>query len=303
MPNKYNELLGLIDTWVGEDVHDFKRMSLDVEASLSSASNAEFVEIVKQIGIIPEKYEHDSTHEKLYAKMSDCVISIIFKNLGFQTIVLTERADAADVTGKSIFHGYEFVADAKVFRLSRTAKNQKDFKIQSMNHWKGDANFAVLVAPFYQYPNTSSQIFKQVLDTGVALSSFEHLLFLLTHNIKETKDISLRPMFEYPKKVARAVSAANAKKAKNVFDGLDNSICKISRVAKKDLLAFKKRFMTSFVSQRAKEEKEYWLCEIEKIKQLTLEEARTALIESKKILSKINSIEEFIVKTKKGKAS
>jgi len=298
MSNKYNELLGLIDTWVGEEIHDFKRMSKDVESSLSSATNDEFIEIVKQIGIIPEKYDHDSTHEKLYAKMSDCVIALIFNNLGFQTVVLTERADAADVTGKSVFHGYDFVADAKVFRLSRTAKNQKDFKIPSMSHWKKDSDYAMLVAPYYQYPNTSSQIYKQVLDTGVALSSFEHLLFLLTNNIKETKDISLRSLFEYPKKISKKITTADAKKAKNIFDGLDTATCMVAEKKVNDLIAFKNLFMDSFVSLRAKEEKAYWLNEIEKINKLSLQEARDALIENKKIKSKINSIEAFIVKPK-----
>lgn len=298
MSQKYNELLGLIDTWVGEDVHDFKQMSKDVEASLSTASNHEFIEIVTQIGIIPEKYDHDSTHEKLYAKMSDCVIALIFSRLGFQTIVLAERADAADVTAKSVFHGYEFVADAKVFRLSRTAKNQKDFKITSMSHWKKDADYAVVVAPYYQYPNTSSQIYKQILDTGVAINSFEHLLFLLCNNIKETKQISLRPLFHYPVEVSNKVTAADSKKAKNIFDALDLATCLVAQTKTDELLSFKKKFMTSFVSQRANEEKDYWLNEIVKIQNLTLEDARNALIENKKIHSKIALIESFIVPPK-----
>jgi len=56
--------------------------------------------------------------------------------------------------------------------------------------------------------------------------------------------------------------------------------------------------MTSFVSRRAIEEKDYWLNEIVKIQQLTLEDARSALIENKKIHSKIASIESFIVPPK-----
>jgi type II restriction enzyme len=296
MSNKYNELLGLIDTWVSEEVRDFKRMSKDVGSSLNSANADEFLEIVKQIGIIPEKYDHDSTQEKLYAKMSDCVIATIFEKLGYQTAVLTERADAADVSGKSVFHGYDFVADAKVFRLSRTAKNQKDFKITMMSHWKKDADYAMLIAPFYQYPNTSSQIYKQVLDTGVALNSFEHLLFLLSNNIKETKDISLQSLFQYPKNVAKKVLSADAKKAKNVFDGLDKATCMYSGLKLNDLNNFKALFMDSFVSLRANHEKEFWLNEMEEIQKLSLEEARIALIENKKIRGKISSIEAFIVK-------
>lgn len=295
MSKKYNELLDLIDIWVRHDVRDFKRMSKDVEISLSAASNDEFVEIVREIGIIPEKYDHDSTQEKLYAKMSDCVVATIFKKLGFQTLVLTERADAADVSGKSVFHGYDFVVDAKVFRLSRTAKNQKDFKITSLSHWKKDADYAMLVAPYYQYPNTSSQIYAQVLNTGVALSSFEHLLFLLSNKIKETKDISLRSMFEYPKDVAKRILAADVKKAKNIFDALDKVTCSCSTLKLEALISFKALFMNSFISSRAKQEKEFWENEIQTIQKLSLDEARDALIENKKIRSKIASIQAFIV--------
>jgi type II restriction enzyme len=295
MSKKYNELLSLIDIWVGEEVSDFKRMSKDVETSLSTASNDEFIEIVKQIGIIPEKYDHDSTQEKLYAKMSDCVVATIFNKLGYQTSVLAERSDAADVSGKSIFHGYDFVVDAKVFRLSRTAKNQKDFKITSLNQWKNDADYAMLIAPYYQYPSTSSQIYKQVLETSVSLSSFEHLLFLLTNKVEETKDISLRSMFEYPKDVAKKVLASDVKKAKNIFDGLDKVTCENSKLEMGALSSFKALFMNSFISARAKQEKEYWLNEMQEIEKLSLDEARNALIESKKIRSKIASIQAFIV--------
>jgi type II restriction enzyme len=78
----------------------------------------------------------DSTHEKLYAKMSDCVVAHLFTKLGFETKVLIERADCADVVARNLFHNYSFAADSKVFRLSRTAKNQKDFKVNSMKEWK-----------------------------------------------------------------------------------------------------------------------------------------------------------------------
>ena len=60
--------------------------------------------------------------------------------MGFTSIVLKERANVADV--ECVCNDYSFVADAKAFRLSRTAKNQKDFKVQAMDNWKYGKPFA-----------------------------------------------------------------------------------------------------------------------------------------------------------------
>ncbi|MGN0817326.1 MAG: HindIII family type II restriction endonuclease, partial [Candidatus Coproplasma sp.] len=152
----------------------------------------DFISILSEIGTIPERIEHDSTEEKLYSKATDIVLSRSFFELGLKSKVLSERANSADVLAKSIYHNYSLVGDAKAFRLSRTAKNQKDFKIKSMNDWRGDDNdYAVLVSPYNQYPNTTSQIYSQALTVNVCLLSWEHLYFLLSNNIKETEDCNL----------------------------------------------------------------------------------------------------------------
>jgi len=75
-------------------------------------------------GAIPEIYGHDSSEEKLYSKYTDVVIHEAYSYMGFNSLVLKERADVADV--ECVNNDYSFVADAKAFRLSRTAKNQKD---------------------------------------------------------------------------------------------------------------------------------------------------------------------------------
>ncbi len=56
---------------------------------------------------------------------------------------------------------YSFVADAKAFRLSRTAKNQKDFKVQAMDDWKHSKTYAMVVCPVYQLLTRTSQIYQQ----------------------------------------------------------------------------------------------------------------------------------------------
>lgn len=107
--------------------------------------------------------------------------------LGLKSKAITERADSADVLAKSTFHRYSLVADAKCFRLSRTAKNQKDFKVSTLSNWRGSEHeFAVLVSPYFQYPKEESQIYKLALDSNVCLLSWEHISILLENNISET---------------------------------------------------------------------------------------------------------------------
>lgn len=290
----YNAILSLIDQWVDEGVSDFGSMSADIEGELGKLSRSQLVEVVEQIGVIPEKYEHDSTHEKLYAKMSDCVLSFVFETLGFDSQVLKERGDAADVIARSRFHGYEFVADAKVFRLSRTAKNQKDFKITSMDKWRGDSDYALLVCPIYQYPSSSSAIYAQVLDTGVALTSFEHLLFCLLNGVEESADVPLENLFRYPGTVSTQVSHAERKQARPIFNALNQVVCAAAEKTVDEFSAFLDRCQGT-VSDRARAEKAFWQTEISKIQNMTLEEAREALIDARKIRGKISCIEEYIV--------
>ena len=92
------------------------------------SSTNDFIDILAQIGTIPESIAHDSTEEKLFAKASDAVLARAFRELGLNARVLTERGDSADVIANSPIHGYTLVADAKAFRLSRTAKKSEGFQ-------------------------------------------------------------------------------------------------------------------------------------------------------------------------------
>lgn len=132
---------------------------------------------LRYCGAIPESIRHDSSHEKLYSKYTDFLISQSFTYMGFNSVVLSERADHADVDviGKQ----YDFVADAKAFRLSRTAKNQKDFKIEAMAKWKRERTYALVVAPAYQLPTKNSQIYEQSIRRGVLILSYQHLAVLI----------------------------------------------------------------------------------------------------------------------------
>lgn len=124
-------------------------------------------------GTIPETYGHDSSEEKLYSKYTDALLAVTFRHMGLKSTVLTERADAADVD--CVADGYSFVADAKAFRMSRTAKNQKDFKVEAMAGWKREKPHAVVVCPIYHLPSRNSQIYQQASTRNVAILTYSHL--------------------------------------------------------------------------------------------------------------------------------
>jgi type II restriction enzyme len=112
----------------GHFVNDSSRVENEIIDEVKKSGSQALLDHLRLCTAIPESYDHDSSEEKLYSKYTDALISECFKYLGLNSIVLTERADAADV--EVVCDSYSFVADAKVFRLSRTAKNQKTLKFR-----------------------------------------------------------------------------------------------------------------------------------------------------------------------------
>jgi HindIII restriction endonuclease len=151
-------------------------------------------------GAIPESFDHDSSAEKLYSKYTDILLSLAFQQLGFTSMVFTERSDTADV--ECVSADYSFVADAKAFRLSRTAKNQKDFKIAAMHAWKRGKPFAVVVCPLYQLPTSRSQIYEQASTHSVCILSYSHLIVLIKYAMSSGLDRSRALLCEILESVA-----------------------------------------------------------------------------------------------------
>jgi type II restriction enzyme len=132
---------------------------------------------LRSCGAVPEHYGHDSSEEKLYSKYTDAIISEALTAIGLNSAVINARADSADVQARG--GGYSLVADAKAFRLSRTAKNQKDFKVQAMDGWRNGLDYAVLICPIYQLPSRTSQIYQQAIARNVCILSYAHLAALV----------------------------------------------------------------------------------------------------------------------------
>lgn len=145
-------------------------------------------------GNIPESYGHDTSEEKQYSKYTDALLCFAYKSMGLKSIIISERADVADVEGFG--KDFSFVADAKAFRISRTAKNQKDFKVQAMDKWKHGKKNAMVVSPIYQLPTRTSQIYEQAISRNVCVFSYSHLALLVRYANEVSKAKSESLLFE-----------------------------------------------------------------------------------------------------------
>ena len=81
------------------------------------------------------------------------------------------------------------MGDAKAFRLSRTAKNAKDFKIEALHKWKKGADYACLIGPIYHFLKAKSQVYSQATRFNVALLSYTHLAFLIRNKNFKCEDL------------------------------------------------------------------------------------------------------------------
>lgn len=250
-----------------------------------------FVETLKQIGTIPEFLAHDSTEEKLFSKASDAVLARAFREIGLKATVLKERGDSADVLAESPIHGYTLVADAKAFRMSRTAKNQKDFKVVALSGWRKDSEYAVLCSPYFQYPSKSSQIYSQAIDHNVCLLSWEHLIFLIENGIKESTDLSFSPLWAFCDTYSHEVLHSDMKKC--FIPRFNATLLKLIGLSNELLVNQLKRQIVT-ISERGNQEKLFWQEEIKKIECYSREEAISELIKAKKIHEKIVQIDTYI---------
>ncbi len=235
-------------------------------------------------GAIPEVYGHDSSEEKLYSKYTDVVISKAFETLGFTSIVLKERADTADV--ECVTDKYSFVADAKAFRLSRTAKNQKDFKVQAMDNWKRGKPYATVVCPIYQLPNRTSQIYHQAASRSVCIFSYTHLAVLVRFATTRNKNKSIELMHEIFKTVEALIPSKDAlhywQSVNRLMIDFDKSI--------RNIWTEEKKASTESIYLAKEEALTYLAVERERIMKLSREAAIKEIIKVSKIENKIRTI-------------
>ena len=234
-----------------------------------------------ECGTIPERFDHDSSEEKLWAKYCDILLAHTWTHLAIPAEVLRARGDSADVFGRT--DAYTVVGDAKAFRLSRTAKNQKDFKVQALDDWRKSNTYASLVSPLYQYPKRHSQIYQQAIDRNVTLVSYVHLKFLLDHFAGQ----DLKPLWNV------AGNLPGSKSAVAYWEAIDRMVCQLLGESDGALRDYKTQVIAK-TKELGREGIRYWEARIAAYKKLSQEEAVAQLIKAKKIENKIQTIRRAI---------
>jgi hypothetical protein len=260
-----------------------------IERLYSAISKGVLAEEIVQVGILPEVFDHDSSEEKLWSKFSDVMLADCLNSLGLESQVIRTRGNSADVYSKT--DDYTLVSDAKCFRLSRTAKNQKDFKIKALDDWRREDTFALLVAPLYQYPIDRSQIYPQAITRNVTLLSYTHLRFLLEKGLSGT----LQPLWEIGRTLNKEYSTTEKQTGLAYWEAVDGTMCTLCGVEVSELKNYKQAEIDK-TRELGQEGIRYWQSRIEAFQQLSRDEAIRVLIKSQKIEQKIQTIEKVLLK-------
>lgn len=263
---------------------DTEKLEKELEAELKQHGVLSLIDHLRLCGNIPESYGHDSSEEKLYSKYTDCLLSLTYTTLGLKSLVLKERADAADV--EAFATDYSFVADAKAFRLSRTAKNQKDFKVQAMYSWKRGKPYAMVVCPIYQLPTSSSQIYQQATTQNVCIFTYSHLALLLSYSEIEGQTNAQQLL----KKIFETVQALNpSKNATDYWLAINKVMLAFSKKIQL-LWDIEKGVATESIAVAKDEALTFLAQERENVMRMSHEEALKELVKVHKIESRIKII-------------
>lgn len=258
-----------------------------LEKHLTKITRKQLGENIIECGILPEVFAHDSSEEKLWAKYSDIMHAGALSFMEIPSEVLRARGDAADVFGKS--KAYSIVGDAKTFRLSRSAKNQKDFKVKALDDWRKANNYAVLASPLIQYPQRKSQIYAQAIDRNVTLLSYTHLSFLLDFH----KGQDLRPLWDIGNSLRNLLDEKEHQNSQLYWCEIDKAICRIVDKKIQDLQKYKVLEIGK-TKEIDNEGIVYWQSKIKEYNELPKEEAVRLLIKAEKIEEKIKTIQKAI---------
>lgn len=150
-----------------------------------------------------------------------------------------------------------------------------------------------MIMPFYFVPIINilkSVIFKQSLDNNVSLLSWEHLSFLIKNNIKESMDINLSSIWNFPFIQGKITMISDSEN--NYFEAQNSYIANQTKLSENLLNAFLYQSKKETID-RCDEEKNYWENKKNEIQQYTKEYAIDCLIKSLKINQKIEQIDKY----------
>ena len=256
----------------------------DLRSEIEKDGVVALVDHLRLCGVVPERYGRDSSEEKLYSKYTDAVVSESLTAVGLAGVVLSSRGDAADVEARG--GGYSLVADAKAFRLSRTAKNQKDFKIQALDVWRRELDFAVLVCPIHQLPGRTSQIYQQAVAWNVCILSYAHLAALVglaDRRNAETAAAGLRVVLE------RVALMHPSKSAADYWAGINKALVTVLG-DDVDLWTVEKRASLAGLAAAREEALAYLQGERDRLLRLSHQQALEELVRAKGVDSRIAQV-------------
>ena len=266
---------------------DYNKLSNELRAEIKKDGYQALLDHLRVCGALPEKYGHDSSAEKLYSKYTDAVVSESLVGLGLKSTVIAARADAADVQASA--QDYSLVADAKAFRLSRTAKNQKDFKIQAMDGWRGELDYAVVVCPIYQLPGRTSQIYQQAVARNVCILSYSHLAALVALAMSKNHKTAETGLHNVLKAVATLHPGKNAS---DYWVGINRAL--VSALGTKhDLWITEKKESLEGLALVKQESLKYLRSERNRLLRLSHQEAIDELLNATGLSSRIRQVEQI----------
>lgn len=268
----------------GDFGEDTDRLEKELSDEIRKQGAQSLIDHLRLCGDIPESYGHDSSEEKLYSKYTDSLLSESFRLIGLKSLVLKERADAADV--EAFAKDFSFVADAKSFRLSRTAKNQKDFKVQAMDGWKRGKPYAMVVCPIYQLPNKSSQIYEQASARNVCVFTYSHLAMLIAFAEIAGKLKTEKLLHQ----IFKTIPALNPSKDASVYWLAINRTMLCFSKEIENLWKTEKQAATESIAAAKEDALTFLAQEREKIMRMSYEEALLELVRVHKLENRIRTI-------------
>lgn len=287
MQTPHDLLVEKIASYAANTLMTFDEKSRALEEFISGLNDKDLQVLLSEVGFIPESYEHDSSEEKVYAKAMDIVVAVALRKATYNCVISVERSNTADVIALTdVGTHHKLVLDAKAFRLSRTALNPKDYKIEALDQWRGDADYACLVAPIAGFPQGDSRLFAEAVRYNVTLLTFSHLQFMLEHGVDATE--RLIPLWNAASVVRD--DSGNTPDATQYWASVDRVFCEVLKIDMELWKASRRRYFQSMI-QVADKQIAYYETERAKLDTLTKEELVRIASDALKLDNKISVIQ------------
>lgn len=171
--------------------------------------------------------------------------------------------------------------------------------MSNLSDWRGAENeYAVLVAPYFQYPQNTSQIYSKALENNVCLFTWEHLSILLGRDIKENEHFSLESLWNSSQMIARDKSLSFAHAKSCFLPRIDGYVARKAGMSEEEYLKELSGYKNLIIRQ-GEAEIEFWNNYIAEIRTYSREKAIEELSKAKKLTEKKSAISAYIEELRK----